>query len=203
MKDKDDKKDVTWFDGYLTREEREKLHGHKGAVIWFTGLSAAGKSTIAHLVERMLYKKGCSTYPLDGDNVRHGLCADLTFSPEDRTENIRRIGEMVKLFVDSGKIVIAAFISPYRKDRNKVRSLLQPGQFFEIFVECPLDVCASRDPKGIYKKAMDGLIKEFTGITAPYETPSNPEMIIHSAEEEAQEAAKRVIDLLQKFEVIG
>jgi adenylylsulfate kinase len=151
----------------------------------------------------MLYKQGCSTYPLDGDNVRHGLCADLTFSPEDRTENIRRIGEMVKLFVDSGKIVIAAFISPYRKDRNKVRSLLQPGQFFEIFVECPLDVCASRDPKGIYKKAMDGLIKEFTGITAPYETPSNPEMIIHSAEEEAQEAAKRVIDLLQKFEVIG
>ncbi len=203
MKDKADKKNVTWFDGYLTREEREKLHGHKGAVIWFTGLSASGKSTIAHLVERLLYKKGCSTYPLDGDNVRHGLCADLTFSPEDRTENIRRIGEMVKLFVDSGKIVITAFISPYRKDRNKVRSLLQPGQFFEIFVDCPVDVCASRDPKGIYKKAMDGLIKEFTGITAPYETPGNPEMIIHSAEEEAQEAAKRVIDLLQKFKVIG
>ncbi len=130
MKNNDTKKTRTWFDGYLAREEREKLHGHKGAVIWFTGLSAAGKSTIAHIVERMLHKKGCSTYALDGDNVRHGLCADLTFSPEDRTENIRRIGEMVKLFVDAGKIVITAFISPYKKDRNKVRSLVEPGQFF-------------------------------------------------------------------------
>jgi len=203
VKDKDDKKDVTWFDGYLTREEREKLHGHKGAVVWFTGLSAAGKSTIAHMLERMLYKKGCSTYPLDGDNVRHGLCADLTFSPEDRTENIRRIGEMVKLFVDAGKIVITAFISPYGKDRNKVRSLLQPGQFFEIFVDCPVDVCAARDPKGIYKKAMAGLIKEFTGISAPYEPPKSPELIIHSDKEEVAEAAKRVIDLLQRFEVIS
>jgi adenylylsulfate kinase len=203
MKDNGNKKNVTWFDGYLTQEEREKLHGHKGAVIWFTGLSASGKSTIAHLVERMLYKKGCTTYALDGDNVRHGLCADLSFSPEDRTENIRRIGEMVKLFVDSGKIVITAFISPYRKDRNKVRSLLQPGQFFEIFVDCPVDVCASRDPKGIYKKAMAGLIKEFTGVTAPYEPPNNPEMVIRSLEVEAPEAAKRIVDLLEKFEVIS
>lgn len=203
MKDNDTKKNITWFDGYLAREEREKLHGHKGAVIWFTGLSAAGKSTIAHIVERMLYKKGCSTYALDGDNVRHGLCADLTFSPEDRTENIRRIGEMVKLFVDAGKIVIAAFISPYRKDRNKVRSLVEPGQFFEVYVDCPVEVCASRDPKGIYKKAMAGLIKEFTGVTAPYEPPNNPEMVIQSAELEAAEAAKRIIELLQRFEIIS
>jgi adenylylsulfate kinase len=171
------KNNVTWFNGYVNREDREKAHGHKGAVIWFTGLSASGKSTIAHIVEKQLHERGCSTYVLDGDNVRHGLCADLTFCQEDRAENIRRIGEMVKLFVDAGIIVLTAFISPYRQDRQQVRSLLSDGQFLEIHVDCPPDVCATRDQKGIYQKAQAGIIKEFTGISAPYEPPENPELV--------------------------
>ncbi|RLF97874.1 MAG: adenylyl-sulfate kinase [Candidatus Wolframiiraptor sp.] len=200
--DKANKNNLTWFDGYITRKDREKLHGHKGAVIWFTGLSASGKSTIAHLVEKELHLRGCSTYVLDGDNVRHGLCSDLAFSPEDRTENIRRIGEMVKLFVDAGIIVLAAFISPYRRDRQKVRSLLSKNQFLEIYVECPLEVCASRDKKGLYEKAKQGTIKEFTGISAPYEPPENPDLVIQSGKEDALNAAKRVIELIEKRELI-
>jgi adenylylsulfate kinase len=176
---------VTWFNGYVDRKDREKAHGHKGAVIWFTGLSASGKSTIAHIVEKQLHKRGCSTYVLDGDNVRHGLCADLTFCQEDRAENIRRIGEMVRLFVDAGIIVLTAFISPYRQDRQQVRSLLSDGQFLEIHVDCPPEVCATRDQKGIYQKAQAGIIKEFTGISAPYEPPENPELVIQSHEEDA------------------
>ncbi len=193
---------ITWFNGYVSREDREKLHGHKGALIWFTGLSASGKSTIAHLTEQELHRRGCSTYVFDGDNVRHGLCADLTFGREDRTENIRRIGEMVKLFVDAGMIVLTAFISPYRKDRRKVRSLLQDGQFLEVYVECPPDVCAARDQKGVYAKAKAGLIKDFTGISAPYEVPQNPDLVIRSSEEDAQQAAKRVIELIEKYKLI-
>jgi len=158
---------ITWFNGYVSREDREKLHGHRGVLIWFTGLSASGKSTIAHMVEKELHRRGCSTYVFDGDNVRHGLCSDLTFRREDRAENVRRIGEMVKLFVDAGMIVLTAFISPYRQDRRKVRSLLEDGQFLEVYVECPSEVCATRDQKGIYAKAKAGLIKEFTGISAP------------------------------------
>jgi adenylylsulfate kinase len=195
------KNNVTWFNGYVTREHREKVHGHKGAVIWFTGLSASGKSTIAHLVEKELHEKGCSTYVLDGDNVRHGLCSDLTFRPEDREENIRRIGEMVKLFVDAGIIVLTAFISPYRIDRQKVRSLLSHGQFLEIHVDCPPEVCATRDEKGIYEKAKTGIIKEFTGISAPYEPPENPELVIQSYKEDAKAAAGRVLKLLRKFQI--
>jgi adenylylsulfate kinase len=200
--DKANKNNLTRFDGYITRKDREKLHGHKGAVIWFTGLSASGKSTIAHLVEKELHLRGCSTYVLDGDNVRHGLCSDLAFSPEDRTENIRRIGEMVKLFVDAGIIVLAAFISPYRKDRQKVRSLLTKDQFLEIYVDCPLEVCASRDQKGLYEKAKRGTIKEFTGISAPYEPPENPDLVIQSWKEDALNAAKRVVELIEKRELI-
>jgi adenylylsulfate kinase len=200
--DKANKNNLTWFDGYITRKDREKLHGHKGAVIWFTGLSASGKSTIAHLVEKELHLRGCSTYVLDGDNVRHGLCSDLAFSPEDRTENIRRIGEMVKLFVDAGIIVLAAFISPYRKDRQKVRSLLTKDQFLEIYVDCPLEVCASRDQKGLYEKAKRGTIKEFTGISAPYEPPENPDLVIQSWKEDALNAAKRVVELIEKRKLI-
>jgi len=196
------KNNVTWFNGYVTREHREKVHGHKGAVIWFTGLSASGKSTIAHLVEKELHKKGCSTYVLDGDNVRHGLCSDLTFCPEDREENIRRIGEMVKLFVDAGIIVLTAFISPYRQDRQNVRSLLSHGQFLEIHVDCPPEVCATRDEKGIYEKAKAGIIKEFTGISAPYEPPENPELVIQSYEEDAQAAAARVIELIENYKIV-
>ena len=196
------KNNVTWFNGYVNREDREKAHGHKGAVIWFTGLSASGKSTIAHIVEKQLHKRGCSTYVLDGDNVRHGLCADLTFCPEDRVENIRRIGEMVKLFVDAGIIVLTAFISPYRQDRQQVRSLLSDGQFLEIHVDCPPEICATRDEKGIYQKAQAGIIKEFTGISAPYEPPENPELVIQSHEEDAKAAAKKVVELIEECEIV-
>ena len=196
------KNNVTWFNGYVNREDREKAHGHKGAVIWFTGLSASGKSTIAHIVEKQLHERGCSTYVLDGDNVRHGLCADLTFCAEDRAENIRRIGEMVRLFVDAGIIVLTAFISPYRQDRQQVRSLLSDGQFLEIHVDCPPEVCATRDQKGIYQKAQAGIIKEFTGISAPYESPENPELVIQSHEEDAKAAAKKVVELIEKCGVV-
>ena len=196
------KNNVTWFNGYVNREDREKAHGHKGAVIWFTGLSASGKSTIAHIVEKHLHERGCSTYVLDGDNVRHGLCADLTFCQEDRAENIRRIGEMVRLFVDAGIIVLTAFISPYRQDRQQVRSLLSDGQFLEIHVDCPPEICATRDQKGIYQKAQAGIIKEFTGISAPYEPPENPELVIQSHEEDAKAAAKKVVELIEKCGVV-
>ncbi|MBW2329923.1 MAG: adenylyl-sulfate kinase [Deltaproteobacteria bacterium] len=193
---------MTWFDGYVSRKDRERLHGHKGGLIWFTGLSASGKSTIAHLVEKELHRRGCSTYVFDGDNVRHGLCSDLTFRREDRIENVRRIGEMVKLFVDAGMIVLTAFISPYRQDRQKVRSLLEDGQFLEVYVECPSEVCATRDQKGIYARAKAGVIKEFTGISAPYEAPENPDIVIHSYKEDASQAAERVIELIEKCKLI-
>jgi adenylylsulfate kinase len=197
------KNNVTWFNGYVTRKDREKVHGHKGAVIWFTGLSASGKSTIAHLVEKELHKKGCSTYAMDGDNVRHGLCSDLSFRPEDRAENIRRIGEMVKLFVDAGIIVLTAFISPYRKDRRMVRSLFEYGQFLEIYVDCPVEECARRDKKGIYEKAKAGIIKNFTGISAPYEPPYTPELVIKSQEEDARAASARVIELMEEYKIFN
>jgi adenylylsulfate kinase len=196
------KNNVTWFNGYVSREDRETLHGHKGAVIWFTGLSASGKSTIAHLVEKELHQQGCSTYALDGDNVRHGLCSDLAFRPEDRAENIRRIGEMVKLFVDAGIIVLTAFISPYRKDRQKLRSLFHDGQFLEIYVDCPSETCSKRDQKGLYVKARAGVIKEFTGISAPYEPPENPSLTIPSHKQDPKEAAARVIHLIQQQHII-
>ena len=188
---------VTWFDGYITRDERETLHGHKGAVVWFTGLSASGKSTIAHYLEKMLYKRGCSTYSFDGDNVRHGLCCDLGFSPEHRQENIRRIGEMVRLFVDAGIIAITAFISPYKNDREPVRKLVGEERFLEVYVECPVDVCAVRDPKGLYQRARAGIIKEFTGVSAPYEAPENPSLVVRSDVITPVEAAEEILELLE------
>jgi adenylylsulfate kinase len=193
---------LTWFDGYITRAERETLHGHKGAVVWFTGLSASGKSTIAHYLEKMLYKRDCSTYSFDGDNVRHGLCRDLGFSPEDRQENIRRIGEMVRLFVDAGIVAITAFISPYKVDREMVRKLVGEERFFEVYVECPVDICALRDPKGLYQRARAGMIKEFTGISAPYEVPDNPSLVIHSDVITPVEGAEEILDLLEQAFVI-
>ncbi len=189
---------LTWFDGYVKREDREKIHGHKGIVIWFTGLSASGKSTIARIVEKKLYETGCSTYVFDGDNVRHGLCGDLAFSPEDRVENIRRIGEMANLYVDAGIIAITAFISPYRSDRNKIRDLVGDDRFFEIHVNCPPEVCASRDPKGLYEKAKAGIIKSFTGISAPYEPPENPALVIQSHKENAESSAASVLTLIKQ-----
>jgi adenylylsulfate kinase len=196
------KNNLTWYNGYLTREDRERLHGHKGAVVWFTGLSASGKSTIARHLEKMLYTMGCSTYVFDGDNVRHGLCRDLGFSAEDREENIRRIGEMVNLYADAGIIAIAAFISPYRKDRMSIRDLVGKDRFMEIYVECPVDVCAVRDEKGIYAKARAGIIKEFTGISAPYEPPKDPDLVIHSHEEDPMTSARQVLDLIKKQGVV-
>jgi adenylylsulfate kinase len=196
------KNNVTWYNGYLTREDRERLHGHKGAVIWFTGLSASGKSTIARHLEKMLYNMGCSTYVFDGDNVRHGLCGDLGFSPEDRVENIRRIGEMVNLYVDAGIIAIAAFISPYRKERTNIRELVGKDRFMEIYIECPVEVCAARDPKGIYEKARAGIIKEFTGISAPYEPPEAPALVIRSHQEDPTKSAQQVLDLIKKRQII-
>jgi len=193
---------LTWHDGYVTREEREELHGHKGAVVWFTGLSASGKSTIAQHLEKMLYEAGCSTYVFDGDNVRHGLCGDLGFSAEDRTENIRRIGEMVKLFVDAGIIAMTAFISPYRKDRERIRDLIGRDHFFEIYVNCPVDLCAERDQKGIYAKAKAGTIKNFTGISAPYEPPEEPSLVIQSDQVDATQAAQQVLDILKNAKIV-
>jgi adenylylsulfate kinase len=196
------KNNITWFNGYVSQKDREKLHGHKGALIWFTGLSASGKSTIAHLVEKELHQQGCSTYVFDGDNVRHGLCSNLTFAPEDRVENVRRIGEMAKLFVDAGIIALTAFISPYRKDRQKVRSLLSDGQFLEIFIDCPPEVCERRDKKGIYAKARAGVIKEFTGISAPYEPPENPDLVIPSYKLDAKEAAELVVNHIKQCGIL-
>ena len=197
-----DDKNLTRFNGYITRADRERLHKHHGAVVWFTGLSASGKSTIAHLTEKLLWEKNCSTYVLDGDNVRHGLCSDLGFSPEDRSENIRRIAEMVKLFVDAGIIVLTAFISPYRKDRERVRSLIPDGRFIEVYVNCPIEICAKRDQKGIYERAKAGIIKDFTGISAPYEPPENPELVINSDQETAIQASKRVLTYLEEAGII-
>ncbi len=182
-------KNITWFDGTITKEDRERLHGHKGFVIWFTGLSASGKSTISHYLEKMLHDLGCSTYVFDGDNVRHGLCRDLTFSCKDRNENIRRIGEMVNLFIDAGTIAITAFISPFQKEREEVRNLIGRDRFIEVYVNCPIEVCIQRDPKGIYAKALAGEIKNFTGISSPYEAPENPDIEIKADREDFLSAA--------------
>lgn len=190
---------ITWHAGHITREERQTLTKQKPCCIWLTGLSACGKSTIAVALEQVLIKRGHLAYVLDGDNIRHGLNKNLGFSPEDRTENIRRIGEVAKLFVDAGLVVITAFISPYRADRDIVRGLMQPGEFVEIFVDAPVEVCAERDPKGLYKKAMAGEIKGFTGVSpdAPYEAPSAPELHIKTNEKSVEESVAAIIEYLE------
>jgi len=188
--------------GKLTKEDRQKLKGHKSVVLWFTGLSGSGKSTIAHALEEVLYKRKIHTYILDGDNVRTGLNKDLGFSPEDRKENIRRLGEVAKLFVDAGIIVMVSAISPYKSDRAFVRNLLAPGEFIEIYVKCPLEVCESRDPKGLYNKARQGIIKNFTGIDAPYEEPENPEIVIESDKESVDQAINKIIRFLEEKKII-
>ncbi len=177
--------------------------GHGAATLWFTGLSGSGKSTIAITVERELVRRQINAYVLDGDNIRHGLNNNLGFSPEDRAENIRRIGEVAKLFNDGGVVVLTAFISPYRADRDAVRSNLPNGEFVEIFVDCPLDECEKRDAKGLYKKARAGEIPEFTGISAPYEAPEKPELVLHTAEQDVDECAKVVIGYLEERGILG
>ena len=187
---------IVWHQGAVNRDDREKLNGHKGATVWLTGLSGSGKSTIAVDLEKRLCERGVRTYILDGDNVRHGLNKNLGFSPEDRTENIRRIGEVAKLFTDAGLVAITAFISPYRADRDQVRALMKPGDFVEIFVDCPVEVCEQRDVKGLYKKARAGEIKEFTGISAPYEAPANAELTIKSHELSVDAAVAKIVEYL-------
>jgi adenylylsulfate kinase len=171
---------VVWHNATVTRARRETQNGHRGAIIWFTGLSGSGKSTLAHAVEEALHQRGCRTFVLDGDNVRHGLCGDLGFSAMDRVENIRRIGEMAKLFMEAGVIVLTAFISPYREDRERVRGLVEHGDFLEIYCDTAIEICEARDVKGLYKKARAGQIGEFTGVSSPYETPEKPELTVSS-----------------------
>jgi adenylylsulfate kinase len=184
---------VVWHHATVTRARRETQNGHRGAIVWFTGLSGSGKSTLAHAVEETLHQRGCHTFVLDGDNVRHGLCGDLGFSSKDREENIRRIGEMAKLYMEAGVIALTAFISPYRADRERVRGIVGHGDFIEIYCDAPIEVCEARDVKGMYKKARAGLISEFTGISSPYEVPKNPELIVNTSGSELEACVQQVI----------
>jgi len=189
---------ITWHHGTITRTDREKRNGNRGVILWYTGLSGCGKSTIAQEVEKRLFDLGKHTYLLDGDNIRFGLNKNLGFSPEDRSENIRRIGEVAKLFVDAGVMVATAFISPYRADRDQVRALVAPGDMLEIFLKCDISICEQRDPKGLYKKARAGEIRDFTGISAPYEAPLNPEIVIDSGISPVDECGRTVVDYLRE-----
>lgn len=190
---------IVWHNQSITKEKRLTLLNQKPCILWFTGLSGSGKSTIANAVELELFKRGRKTYLLDGDNVRHGLNKDLGFSEQDRIENIRRIGEVAKLFVDSGLIVLTAFISPFKSDRQIARSLVKYDEFIEVFIDTPLEVCEQRDPKGLYKKARDGAIKNFTGISSPYEAPVEPQIHIKTDEHSIEECVDIVINYLIKF----
>ena len=196
-------KNVIYHNATVTRERRNKLNGHKSVIIWFTGLSGSGKSTLAHSIEEELHKLGCTTFVLDGDNVRHGLSANLTFSDNDRKENIRRIGEVAKLMIEAGVITMTAFISPFKKDRNLVRQLLPQGDFIEIYCKASLEICESRDVKGLYKRARAGEIKNYTGIDSSYEAPDNPDLIIDTDSELLQDSVAKVIDFLKFEEIIN
>lgn len=189
---------ITWHHADITKADREKQNGHKAVVLWFTGLSGSGKSTLAHAVENALHAAGCRTFVLDGDNIRHGLNKNLGFSPEDREENIRRIGEVAALFTQAGVIALTAFISPYRADRNKARQIAGDGNFIEIYVKCALETCEERDTKGLYKKARAGEIKEFTGISAPYEEPESAELVVDTGAESLDESAEKVLAYLRE-----
>jgi len=188
---------IVWHHATVTRERRETLNGHKGAIVWFTGLSGAGKSTIAHAVEERLHQMGCRTFVFDGDNVRHGLCADLGFSQEDRSENIRRIGEMAKLFTEAGVIALTAFISPFNADRERVRNIVRAGDFMEIYCRCSVEECERRDVKGLYRKARAGLIRDFTGVSSPYEEPINPDLELDTSAFALHECVDKIIQLLR------
>lgn len=189
---------VVWHHATVTRERRETMNGHKSCILWFTGLSGSGKSTLAHAVEEQLHQCGCRTFVLDGDNVRHGLCSDLGFSEADRKENIRRIGEVAKLMIEAGIITLAAFISPFRADREAVRKLVPHGDFLEIYCKASLETCESRDVKGLYKKARAGEIKNYTGIDSPYEAPLQPELIVDTEVQTLDESVVHVMAMLSK-----
>ena len=188
---------IVWHAGAVTRADREQLNGHEGCCVWLTGLSGSGKSTIAVDLEKTLLTRGVRGYILDGDNIRHGLNKNLGFSPADRTENIRRIGEVAKLFTDAGVVAVTAFISPYRADRDQVRAIMKPGDFVEVFVDCPLEVCEQRDVKGLYQKARAGQIPEFTGISAPYEAPLQPELTIRTEKQPVAESVAQIVAFLE------
>lgn len=189
---------TVWHHATVTRERREKLQGHRGVALWFTGLPSSGKSTIAHELEERLHRAGCRTFVLDGDNIRHGLCGDLGFAEADRVENIRRIGELAKLFVEAGTVVLTAFVSPYRRDREHARGLLLHGDFLEIWCRCPIEICEQRDPKGHYQRAREGKIKDFTGVSAPYEEPPDPELVLDTARLSIDESVDKVMTLLRE-----
>ena len=193
---------VTWHPHAVSKKDRWKLNGHKGVVVWFTGLSGCGKSTIANAVDDKLHQRGKRTFVLDGDNIRLGLNKNLTFSADDRTENIRRIGEVGKLFAASGCITLTAFVSPYRSDRDKVREIIPAGEFVEVFVNASLETCEARDPKGLYKKARAGEIKNFTGISDPYEAPINPELVLDSDNKNIDQLSDEVIAYLEKHGIM-
>ncbi|HLP98565.1 MAG TPA: adenylyl-sulfate kinase [Sideroxyarcus sp.] len=195
--------DVVWHPVAVTRGQREQLNAHRGAVLWFTGLSGSGKSTLAHAVEARLHQLGCRTFVLDGDNVRHGLCGDLGFSLDDRAENMRRVGEVGKLFVEAGVITMVALISPLKSERERVRALFAAGDYLEIFCRCPLEVCESRDVKGVYKKARRGEIQQFTGISSPYDEPANPELGVDTSRLSLEESVEAILGLLRERGIIS
>jgi adenylylsulfate kinase len=194
---------TVWHHATVTRADRERLHKHKSVIIWFTGLSGSGKSTLAHAVEDYLHDHNISTFVLDGDNVRHGLCSDLTFNDLDRVENIRRIGEVAKLIIESGVITLTAFISPFKSDRNAARCLVPHGDFIEIYCQCPIETCEQRDVKGLYKKARAGEIPFFTGIDSPYEAPEKPELVVNTHDQSLAESVQCVINLLKERGIIN
>ena len=202
MKSENQSTNITWHNAGISPTQRHDLNGHKSCVIWFTGLSGSGKSTLANRLDAALHALKVHSYVLDGDNLRHGLNRDLGFSPEDRTENIRRVGEAARLLADAGLIVITAFISPYRSDRDAVRRLFQPGEFLETWIDCSLKTCRQRDPKGLYKKADAGEIADFTGVSAPYEAPLKPEITIHSDQLSEEEAVRKIISWLRDGKII-
>ncbi|MGZ9791505.1 adenylyl-sulfate kinase [Bacillus atrophaeus] len=191
-------RDIVWHEASITKEEYQQKNKHQSSILWLTGLSGSGKSTIANAAARELFEQGYQVVVLDGDNIRHGLNNDLGFSDEDRKENIRRIGEVAKLFVQQGTIVITAFISPFREDREQVRQLVDEGEFHEIYIKCDLDICEQRDPKGLYKKARSGEIPFFTGIDSPYEEPKAPELVLDSGQNEREECKNQLIEFVKK-----
>ncbi len=198
-----DENNIVWHQHKVLKGDRAKIKGHNPCILWFTGLPSSGKSTIANELESALFQMGIHTYLLDGDNVRHGLNKNLGFSVEDRQENIRRIGEVAKLFVDAGVLVLTAFISPFTEDRQAARKLVKEGEFIEVYAKCSLDVCKERDPKGLYQKAINGKIKDFTGISHPYEEPPNPEIIIETDKYSVEECVKKIITYLEENNVIN
>lgn len=195
-------KNITWHRAMISKQDRHKVNGHRSCLLWFTGLSGSGKSTLANAVNHTLFEQGYSGYVLDGDNIRHGLNEDLGFSENDRKENIRRIGEVAKLFVDSGQIVLTAFISPFKEDRELIRKKLEPGEFIEVYLDCPINACETRDPKGLYKKARKGEIANFTGIDSPYEKPEKPEIILETDKLTIEQSVEKIISYIKEMKIL-